>query len=289
MRPLRDEALRVAARELAIPVDAIETGLFANLPPERVLTPIEPPLGPSELAARSNQLLVGALLRSALGVRIEARGKLRAFLREVKLSGLVCTVGAPAGRRARDQVLIEVSGPLALFRHTAMYGRALGRLVPRLAWCDDFRIEAECRISADRRATLLVARGDPIAPARELEPFDSKLERRFARDLGRLALDWEIIREPEPIPWAGQLIFPDFELRHRRAPERRWLVELVGFWTREYLERKLRTLRAARLENLILCIDADRNCARDDLPEQARVIQFRRRVDAREVLSIIEG
>lgn len=285
----RHEALSAAAGELAIPADAIEPSLFADLPPERILTPIEPPIGPPDLAARGNQLLVGTLLRSARRVRIEAHGKLRALLREVKLSGLVCTVEAPAERRPRDQVLIELSGPLALFRHTTMYGRALTRLVPRVAWCDNFRIEAECRISAERCATLLVARGDPIAAARELEPFDSGLERRFARDLGRLALDWEILREPEPIPLEGSLIFPDFELRHRRAPERRWLVELVGFWTREYLERKLRALRAARLHNLILCIDADRNCARDDLPEQARVVRFRRRVDAREVLSIIEA
>ncbi len=285
----RAYALSAAAKDLAIPVDAIEPSLFADLPPERILTSIEPPLGPAELAARGNQLLVGSLLRSSLRVRIAAHGKVRAFLREVKLSGLVCTVEAPVERRGRDQVLIDLSGPLALFRHTVMYGRVLARLIPRLAWCDDFRVEADCRLSAERRATLVVSRGDPITAARELESCDSELERRFVRDLGRLARDWEIVREPEPIALPGSLIFPDFELRHRRAPERRWLVELVGFWTREYLERKLGALRAARLNNLIVCIDADRNCARDDLPAQARVVRFRRRVDAREILAIIEA
>lgn len=88
---------------------------------------------------------------------------------------------------------------------------------------------------------------------------------------------------------ASELIFPDFALRHRRSPERHWLVELVGFWTREYIERKLRALRGAKLDNLILCIDAERNCAREDLPEHARIIHFRKRVDARQVLAIIEA
>lgn len=285
----RSEALAAAAVQLGVPARQIEACLFADLPPERVLTPIEPPLCPSELAARSNQLLVSLLLRWALRVRIQAHGKLRAFLREVKLSGLVCTIERPVERCQGDPVRIELSGPLALFRHTAMYGRALARLVRRLAWCDEFRVEAACRLPNDHCATLVLARGDPIGGAREAASFDSQLERRFARELGRIARDWEIIREPEPIAVEDRLVFPDFELRHRRCPERRWLVELVGFWTREYLEKKLRALRAARLERFILCIDADRNCARDDLPAQAHVVRFRRHVDAREVLAIIEG
>lgn len=287
-RLARGQALAAVAAELSISQDEIEGYLFADLPPERVLTPVAPPLGPSELAARANQALISALLRSALVIRVEARGNLRAFVREVKLSGLVCTVAAPTRLPAAVAVRLELSGPLALFRHTAMYGRAVARLVPRLAWCDEFRLEADCRLSGERHAKLVVARGDPIAAGRELEPFDSALEKRFSRDFGRTALDWEITREPEPIPVEGGLIFPDFALQHRRDRARRWLVELVGFWTPEYIERKLRVLRAARLENLVLCMDAERNCAREELPEHARIIRFRRRVDVRDVLAIIE-
>src|SRR2546427_5183295 len=46
----------------------------------------------------------------------------------------------------------------------------------------------------------------------------------------------------------GTLIFPDFALRHR-ADGRRWLVEIVGFWTRDYVERKLALLRVAGLQD----------------------------------------
>lgn len=48
---------------------------------------------------------------------------------------------------------------------------------------------------------------------------------------------------------AGTLIFPDFELVHRRERERRWLLEIAGFWTPEYLTTNDRTQDAVRRPN----------------------------------------
>jgi predicted nuclease of restriction endonuclease-like RecB superfamily len=97
-----------------------------------------------------------------------------------------------------------------------------------------------------------------------------------------------VIREPEPITAGGTLIFPDFAVQHRSDPARRWLLEIMGFWTPDYVARKLALYRSARLPNLILCIDEARNCAESDLPLGALVIRFRRRVDATAVLRLIE-
>jgi hypothetical protein len=46
--------------------------------------------------------------------------------------------------------------------------------------------------------------------------------------------------------------------------------------------------RNARLSNLILRLDEERNCAEADLPSGALVVRFRRRVDAAAVLLVIE-
>ena len=97
-----------------------------------------------------------------------------------------------------------------------------------------------------------------------------------------------MIRKPEPIMTASTLIFPDFALQHRSDPTRRWLLEIVGFWTPDYVARKLALYRSAGLPSLILCIDGDRNCAEADLPSGARVIRYRRRVDPTAVLRAIE-
>src|SRR3989440_6744300 len=66
------------------------------------------------------------------------------------------------------------------------------------------------------------------------------------------------------------------------------LLEIVGFWTPDYVARKLALYRGAHLSNLILCIDEDRNCAEADLPPEALVVWFRRRVDAAAVLRMVE-
>jgi hypothetical protein len=82
----------------------------------------------------------------------------------------------------------------------------------------------------------------------------------------------------------GTIIFPDFLLRHRLDPSREFLVEVVGFWTPDYLQRKFSLLRAAKLDNLILCLDQERACADGDLPTGARVVHYRRRIDPTAVL-----
>ena len=65
------------------------------------------------------------------------------------------------------------------------------------------------------------------------------------------------------------------------------MLEIVGFWTPEYLGRKLALYRRAGLPNLILCIDEERQCADGDLPLGARVLRFRRRVAVDDVLRIL--
>lgn len=91
------------------------------------------------------------------------------------------------------------------------------------------------------------------------------------------------------MPAEGALIFPDFALVNRRDPSDRWLLEIMGFWTADYVEKKLRRLRSAGLRRLILCIDGARNCGDDELPDEAHVLKFKKRVDIGDVLSILEG
>ena len=119
--------------------------------------------------------------------------------------------------------------------------------------------------------------------------YDSKLEEGFARAFRRIAPDWDVVREPEPVDAGTSLVFPDFALQHRLDRKRRWLLEIVGFWTPDYLARKLALYRTAGLSNLILCIDDARQCSEGDLPAGTPVLRFRRRVDARAVLRLIDA
>jgi predicted nuclease of restriction endonuclease-like RecB superfamily len=285
--PDRTLVLERASAELGIPPTTLLEALFADLPEERRLGDLREPLAPATLALYSNQALIAELLHQAARVRITARGRVRAVVRHVKLAGLLCVI-SPGSEN--DAASLEISGPYALFRHTRVYGRALASLVPRLAWCHDYRLEADCVL--DRRGELgrlVIGVGDPLAAGRELRPFDSQVEQRFARDFARLCPEWDLVREPAPIRTGETLIFPDFELCRRLCPEDRWFLEIVGFWTPEYLSKKLRLLSRAGLVRLILCIDEDRRCAEGEVPAGARVVRYRRRVDPLTVRAIVNG
>lgn len=279
----REEALRAASESTGInPHDLLEA-MFGDLPGERLLPAVPVGIEPTSLVLRANLALVGGLLARATRVRILLQGNARDVVRYALLRGLLCVVYAePSGT-----LTLEVSGPLSLFRRTCVYGRALASLVPRLLHCDRFELLADCTLHG-KQQVVRVRSGDPIFPGDPPKRFDSKLEQRFARDFAKAATDWDVIREPAPIAADGTLIFPDFALVHRRNRARRAWLEIVGFWTPTYLAEKLRRLRSAGLDELILCVDADLNCGPSDLPDSARVVRFKRRIDPNAVLGLLE-
>lgn len=292
----RDRVLAWAAEKYETTPTKVVELLFSDLPSERPLPPLTEALSVESLAQRTNLALTQGLLFRATGVSMQLFGRVRPVVRHAKLRGLICTIHPRPGRRddpnERDgskasDLQLDVSGPLSLFRRTLIYGRALAELVPFLMWCHRFELRATCVLRGRTGLLTLTAR-DPIFPGDPPKAYDSRLEKRFVREFGKLAPDWTVVREPEPVEADRTLVFPDFALVHRHCPERRWLLEIVGFWTPDYVTHKLKRLRAARLENLILCIDTERDCADGLLPSGARVIRFKRHIDAAEVLEIIE-
>lgn len=280
----RDDVVAAAARELGTSPGIVEQSLFADLPSERVVRPPVERVEAPSLALRCNLAIAQAALKRSSSVTIAIESGARAVVRHAKLRGLICTV-ACAGEPA---VRLEVSGPLALFRKTVLYGRYLAELIPLLPWAGRFELHADCQIR-DLTGELTLTPSDPLLPAKAPRRYDSALEKRFARDFKRATSDWEIAREPEPVAVDGTLIFPDFSVVHVRDPGRRWLLEIVGFWTSTYLENKLGRLRRARIPNLVLCVDETLDCGQGRLPEGCPVLRFRRKIDPRDLLGLIEG
>jgi predicted nuclease of restriction endonuclease-like RecB superfamily len=274
-----------AAERLGVSKETLEECLFGDVREERRVRPPARLIPPSELALRVNSRFAQAVVRGASEVEVEAHENVRSLVRHARLRGLIVTV-ASGNDSARTR--LSISGPFALFRHTHVYGRALAELVPLLARAPRFSLSARCLVQGER-VRFVVQSGDPLFPSENLRAFDSRVEERFARDLARLAPDWQVLREPTAVPARGTLIFPDFLLCHRLDPRRRFLVEIVGFWTPEYVSRKLETLRAARIQNLILVIDEARRCSEVDIPPQALVVRYRKKVDAAKLLPILEG
>lgn len=284
----REVVVAEAAAELEVSPEQLEASLFADLPSQRRICALPAELGPAELALRANQALVTSLLSKSRSLSLRLTGRVRPVVRHAQRVGLLCVAFSERGADERCVRLI-VSGPLALFRHTRVYGRALASLVPRLAWCDAFQLDAAIQSDPSRTVRLRVTERDPIMPADEPRAFDSKVEEKFATQFARATKDWHIVREPRAVPIGRHLMFPDFELVHRYDPRRCYLMEIVGYWTPEYLSRKLHALRHAAGARWLLCVDSKLGCTEDDFAPGAHVLWFRRHIDVRAVLAHLEG
>ncbi len=279
----RQAVLTAIAEQLGEKPDALLEALHSDVPSERRMTPSSAPPDANALALEANLAMAQGLLRAAGSLEIDLGGGSRAVVRQILLKRLLCTV-----RPAAAGVRIEVSGPYALFRHTTLYGRALASIIPILRGADHFVVRTRLKIHG-RQTTVRIASGDPIFPD-SVNPrrFDSKLEERFARDLARAAKDWDLVREPEPVAVDGTWVFPDFAIVDRCDPKRRWLLEIVGYWTPEYLESKLQRLRRAGREDLIVCLDDRFIGTKSTIPECCPIVPFHRRIDVEAVKRILD-
>jgi predicted nuclease of restriction endonuclease-like RecB superfamily len=280
----RSDVVAAVAERLGISAAETNENLFSDLPMERRLILPDPIPDPCSLATKTNLALAQGLLNVASEITVALYGGSRAVLRQVRLKRLLCT----AERSKFNGVQLKISGAFSLFRHTTMYGHALASILPLLLWCERFDLVARCMLRG-REVNAHLSSRDPIARGRPPQQYDSRIEARFARDFSRASLDWDLIREPEPLEAHGTLIFPDFAVIHRRDTSKRFFLEIVGFWTREYIQEKLRRLRNLTGTPLILCINRSLNCGDGELPAHARIVWFHRRIEPDQVLAVINS
>ena len=136
----RKELCERVAGEFGIHPDDLETSIYADLPSQRCIVPPNQELPPRELALRTNLMLIQGLLARTRLVELELAGNSAGVVRHAKRKGLICVTKAGV---ENGGVHLSLSGPYSLFRSTLLYGRALGDLVPVLAWCNEFRMSAE--------------------------------------------------------------------------------------------------------------------------------------------------
>jgi predicted nuclease of restriction endonuclease-like RecB superfamily len=249
------------------------------------------------LLARYNLGLVQAAVLDAESLVFRARGGWKGVFRAVRRVRLMAEI-TREGRRAYR---LELTGPAAPFvARPQRYGIRMARILPELLRAPGARIEA--RVLHDGRpVTLTVEGGDPVflpylgtprtgrpggesrgrgtnrRGRRDSGHHDSRWEADLARALreriqalrATAREGWTLVREDAPVLLPGGSVFlPDFTLRHRDGREA-W-VELVGFWTPEYLHAKLAKLQAAGVRNLVLAVPRSTGASH---PEVARALE----------------
>ncbi|WP_410509934.1 DUF790 family protein [Methanosarcina hadiensis] len=144
---------------------------------------------------------------------------------------------------------------------------------------EGYRLETGIGIEDEGRPIEKEAGTVEAETAVEGEAFDSTFEQQFASlSFG----GWEVKREPTILK-AGRFAFvPDFSLQKNGI---KVYAEIVGFWTPEYLKKKIEKLKDVK-EPVILLINRKLRCSEKDFPAQD-VIFFDRKIPANEVTQVL--
>jgi hypothetical protein len=160
------------------------------------------------------------------------------------------------GRGAVSDRQVVVTGPTTLFRRTRRYGTRFARLLRTVAKADEWRLEATVDDRGTER-TMTLSDADVSVPG--VEPvtdvsYDSGVEADFAARFESLGLDWDLVREPEPLEAGASVAIPDFAFDYRHA-DFRVFFEIMGFWTPEYVRKKLGQLDQLEDVELLVAVD----------------------------------
>jgi predicted nuclease of restriction endonuclease-like RecB superfamily len=214
------------------------------------------------LLARYNVAQVQVALFCALEMVVWASGDFKTILRYAKLARLMHTIR----RQADNQYVIRFDGPASVLRATRRYGVALARFLPALIACRGWRLHAVLQthrpgwlVSLDLGSTDGL--NSHLPPPQE---YDSEVEETFARRWGEQRDGWRLQREGEILHEGQKVFVPDFVFRHEDG--RTMMLEIVGFWTPEYLRAKFQTLREFRKHPILLALAKPAQQQLADLP-----------------------
>lgn len=231
--------------------DDIDRELFADVIEFHRLVKFDGYPDAAALLARYNVAQVQVALFDAVSMTVWASEDFKTILRYAKLAHLMHTIA----ETAPGQYRLRFDGPASVLRETRRYGVAMARFLPALIACRGWRMHAEIRPRRRRRPlSLELSANDGLTShLPPPEDFDSQLEETFARRWGEERRDgWLLVREGEILHRAQKVFVPDFIFRHDDG--RTVLLEIVGFWTPEYLEAKLQTLQAFAGHRILLAV-----------------------------------
>ncbi|MGI2904825.1 DUF790 family protein [Tolypothrix sp. VBCCA 56010] len=272
----------------------VHDGLYADLNENKILIAFDAPT-PEDLLHRYNLSQVQGVFYRASQLSLNAHrnvpGEYKLLFRYLKLFQLMAYIEGDADHG----FTITIDGPTSLFNPSTRYGLAIAKLIPALLHVTRWSLSSILQTRdfytntwKTGRFTLnsecgLVSHYPPG------KPYDSMLEASFADKWDSLKSDWVLEREVDLVPIPGSVMIPDFRLVHPDG--RTFLLEIVGYWRPEYLQKKFSQVRRAERDDLILAISERLNLEKagvklNDVP--ARIIWFKDKLLPKAVLAALE-
>ena len=238
---------------------------------------------PSMLLSKYNVAQTQVALFDASRLVVHARSDFKLILRYAKLARLMHRI-----RKTTLGYEFEFDGPASLLQHTHRYGVAMAKFLPGLLACHDWSLTATIQRPRWRSSIRLEldSQSGLSSQASTGAVFDSSVEENFAKKwiASPETADWQLQRETEILHDGQSVFLPDFVFQH--SDGRRALLEIIGFWTPEYLQHKQAILSHFRLEHIILAVARS---VRDKIKacDSQRIVEYKTAISVQDVLAAL--
>jgi len=283
----REQALINAADELAVDRATVEESFYADRDCNQRLTAFESRWDPDDLIEQYNLSLAQTALFDATEIEVTSDDP-RKLVSAIKRLGLMYEIDREEQVDGPDERTVVVTGPDRLFRRTRRYGTAFARLLRSVATSSEW----ELRATVDDRGTereLVLTEADVTVPGVDpvVEPsYDSGVEADFAARFSSLDLDWELRREPDLLETGTSVMIPDFAFDYRYADFRVYF-EVMGFWTPEYVDKKISQLESVEDVDLVVAVDESLGVGEAIEATDHRAIPYSGTVRVKDVVDVL--
>jgi predicted nuclease of restriction endonuclease-like RecB superfamily len=305
----RDEIVNAISARTTNSATSIIQSMWSDLDENMILERFDS-VKSDELLGWYDLSLLQTLLFTCTSLQFSVKGgaSWKNILRKVKRLGLmynlkelVTSDKSPDFNDSASELVCSIDGPVSLFKMTDRYGTSIAKLIPFIissSWWHLSALIVRKTVSGKKIYEFKASSAD-FRQLNLREPsqneqdnsidnrpsssyYDSSLEEKFAIRFEHLANRWKIKREPEPlIVGNGVAFIPDFLFEKYG---RKVYLEIVGFWTKEYLEKKFQKindiLRNSNID-LFVAVDEELSCSKlfssttlD--PSNSRIIYFKK-------------
>jgi len=235
--------------KIGLPWDKIEQSLYSDVIDFQRLERFDGYPNAQALLSRYNVAQLQACLYRAEGMVVSATDDFKTILRYAKLAHLLHDIV----RLDSSKYCITFSGPASVLHETRRYGVNFARFLPALLACKGWEMTASVKTPWNKPAKLILSDKDGFSShLPSPDEFDSTIEESFAEKFGTKRNGWQLIREGEILHHQQKTFVPDFTFRHVDGIE--VLLEIVGFWTPEYLAHRRETLQQFRKHRILIAV-----------------------------------
>lgn len=274
---------------------AVEKALFADLRAAHVLLSFDP-ISPEGLVLAYEHGQARAVLLRAVSVVVEVKvaapAALRVLFRKLKFLRLLHSI-----ERHESGHRIVIDGPFSLFESVTKYGLQLGMILPALEACDVWTLVADVRWGKTRTPLEFRVESHEVGVAREKDASADDLVGPIVTDELAAVIRafeasdsaWTVSVNTEILELPGLgLIVPDlmFEPRAQaqskaaatrkqakrttRDPSCRVYLEVMGFWSRDAVWKRVELVRAGLAQKILFAVSSRLRVSEavldDDLP-----------------------